>query len=443
MAFWNKWFGKKESRTVSIRTAGGSKQRIHPERDYDNFARETYLKNATGFAAIFEVAKSTASVPWGVFDRKNKDELIEIPEDPLNKVLTRANPAESFSFLMLKMVSYLVMCGNAFNEKVALEGGPNKGQIRELYSHRPDRFEFDIIEGRLNKYIHTVDGKKTVWEVDPITGESDILQLKTFHPLNDWWGAAATESAAREIDTSNAATSWNRSLLDNQGKPGLVFTLIGNWTPDQFDEMEQYLEARSGPDYAGKNLVIGGERGTNAAPYGFSPADMDFGEGDIRLMRKIAMAYGVPPELLGIESSTFNNRKEARLYFWENTVVWYLNYIRGEFNNWLFEPDSTRFVNYILDDVPAFAEKRDMLWTRAKESDFLCIDEKREMVGMGKYEPTDEPGSQIFIEASKVPLGYVPETEETESGETEVQARQRLLDEGYDEEEIDEMLGLE
>lgn len=432
-----KTFGKKESRTVSVRAVPGGAKTVWPERNYDNFARETYLKNATAFAAIFEVSKAGASVPWKVFEKIGDKE--EPVDDPLDIVLKRANPEESFAFVMVKTLAYLVMCGNAYKEKLQLETGPNKGQVREIYSHRPDRMKLDTKNGRLIKYVYEVDGRKTEWEVDEITRRSDILQLKTFHPLSDWFGAAATESGAREIDTSNASVEWNKNLLDNQGRPGGVFTLVGSLGAQAFDEMERYLESRSGPSHAGKDLIITGERGTGYAPYGWSPTDMDFGEGDVRLMRKIAMVYGVPPELLGIESSTFNNRKEARLYFWENTVLWWLNYVKGELNNWLFPLDSKRFVNYVLDNVPAFSEKRDKLWKRAQDSDFLMVNEKREMVGLASYGPA---GDVIFVEASKIPLTADTGEEGQQGQETEDQARQRLLDEGYDEDEIDEMLGL-
>lgn len=435
MAFWNKLFKRKESATVTIKTGQGTTGVVWPERGYDNFSRETYLKNVTAFSAIGEVARSGASVPWKVFERNPNNTRNEV-EDPLNRVLRRANPEESFAFVLMKTFAYLVMCGNAFKEKVVLEGGPNKGQVRELYSHRPDRFTLDVAEGRLRKYIYTVDSRKTEWEVDLITRQSDILQLKTFHPLNDWWGAAATESAAREIDTSNASTEWNKALLDNQGRPGMVFTLVGQLGVQAFDQLEKYLESRSGPSNAGKDIIITGERGTGVAPYGWSPTDMDFSQGDIRMMRKIAMAYGVPPELLGIESSTFNNRSEARLFFWENTVVWWLNYIRGELNNWLFPLDSKRFVDYDLNDVPAFSEKRNKLWQRAQDSDFLSINEKREMVGKPDW---GADGDVILVEASKIPLGMQTESEKIQTEET---AKKHLLEQGYTEDEIEDMLGL-
>lgn len=420
---------------VGMVSAAGLGKTIWPDRNYENFAKETYLKNVIAFRAIDEVAKAVASVPWKFFrrteDGKNRE---EVTGEAFSELLRRANPSESFSFFILRVISYLVMCGNAFVERVTIETGPNKGQVRELYVLRPDRFTFETSNGSLSKYIYKVGADKKVWDVDMLTGQADVLHLKTFHPLNDWWGAAATESAAREIDTSNAAVEWNKSILDQQGRPGMIFTLVGNISPKTFDELERKLAERSGPYGAGKDLIITGEKGTTAQPYGWSPTDMDFSEGEHRLMRKTAIAYGVPPMILGIlGEATFANYKEARLSFWETTVSWWLNYIRGEFNNWLFPKGSDLFVDYVLDNVPALSIKRDALWERAQKSDFLRLNEKREMVGLESLGPV---GDVVLIDSTKLPLGTSEETE----GETEKSMRARLAAEGYTKEEIDEII---
>jgi len=434
------------SRIITPRGAGGV---CWTPKNYENYANETYLKNVIAYKAIDEIAKSVASVTWNQYRRISDDERQEVTDTDIAKRLKRPNPGEGFAFLMLKTTAYLVMCGNAFIERVGPTTGPNKGKVLELYSHRPDRFsmKFDLGSGQLAEFIYTVNGREERWGVDPITQQADILQLKAFHPLNDWWGASATESAAREIDTSNSATEWNKSILDHHGRPGMVFTLIGSVGEEYMDKLEQHLaEQHSGPANAGKNLIISGESGTKAEPWGWNPKDLDFNEGDVRLMRKIAMGYGVPPELLGIQDATFNNRMEARLYFWENTVFFYLNYLRDELNNWLFDEDSDLSIDYCLDDIPALATKRDKLWERAEKSDFLEINEKREMVGL----PPTKNGDVILVPASMIPLSMagasgseVKEeiTEETEE-EEEARARMNLLEQGYTDEEIDEMFGL-
>ncbi len=86
------------------------------------------------------------------------------------------------------------------------------------------------------------------------------------------------------------------------------------------------------------------------------------------------------------------------------------------------------------------AIKREAIWTRAQKSDFLTLDEKRELVGKPKYEPSDEPGSTIFIEASKIPIGIAIEEEEEEIEEEEKTIKM-LKEDGYTDDEIDSMLG--
>ncbi len=350
-SFKELFWGKKESRTASIMVSPGGSGNIKPQRGYENFAKETYLKNATAFTAIREVARSVASVPWAEYKHVGDDKRDLVTDTAISEVLKRPNPNESLEFVMLQTSAYLCMSGNSFFERVTPETGPNKMDIKELYAKRPDRFEFKInpVTGQIEKYIYKVQGRGVEWEVDPITQQADILHLKDFHPTDDWMGAAATESAAREIDTSNAATEWNMNLLQNQARPGMIYTLIGNTGEMAMDDLDKYIrEEKSGPANVGKSMILTGERGTKAEPFGWSPTDMDFNEGDLRLMRKIAMSYGVIPMLIGIPGeATFANFKEANLAFWEKTIFWNLNYIRGELNNWLYEKESDFFVDYI------------------------------------------------------------------------------------------------
>ena len=138
-----------------------------------------------------------------------------------------------------------------------------------------------------------------------------------------------------------------------------------------------------------QELIIDGDQGADVKPYGYSPSDLEFTEGGRELARRIAFAYGVPPMLVGIPGdNTYSNQKEARQAFWEDTVVYYLNYFAQELNFWLFN-DETNYLSYSLDDVPALAPKRESKWKTAQDSDFLTINEKRVMVGLAETEGGD------------------------------------------------------
>jgi len=401
-------------------------------KDYENFAKETYMKNVIAFRCMDLLAKSIASVPWKLF-RKTTDGRIEVDNHPVASLLERPNPSESFNYLMIKYAVYLQIAGNSFWERVTPMSGPNKEIPKELYVLRPDKFKIILNErGGLSGYQYNGGIN---FEVDPVTGKSDILQVKLFHPLDEFWGLSITEPASREIDSSNEAKEFNMKMLQNEGRPGMIATVEGKLPPEQFDRIEKILNDKYGGALnAGKTMILEAAKKITVTPYSWNPKEMDFIESNRELSRNICLAYGIPPMLLGIPGdNTYSNYKEARQAFWEETVLFYLNLFRGEFNNWVFETEDDLGIDYILKDIPAFADKRNEMWKRAQESDFLTINEKREMV---EKDPTPG-GDVILVPANMIPLGTSPDTN---NGEDEDEARNMLVSEGFDDEQIDSIL---
>ncbi len=59
-------------------------------------------------------------------------------------------------------------------------------------------------------------------------GVEPILHIKFFHPLDDHYGFAPLTAAQVAIDTHNAASFWNKALLDNSARPSgaLVYARV-------------------------------------------------------------------------------------------------------------------------------------------------------------------------------------------------------------------------
>ena len=450
MKFWNNFkdFFKSKASKVSAVILSGLSPVIWPDRNYENFAKEGYIKNVIMFKCIDEVAKAVSSVPWRVFKNDEKGDRIEIDRHFLLDLIRKPNPHESFNFLTIKSVAYQMISGNVYWEKVGPSTGPNTKMIKELYVHRPDRMRIltDTAMGLIIGYEYEANGRTVKWDIDPITGEGDILHIKNFHPTDDWYGLAITDPAAREIDTFNEATTWNKKLLENDARPGMIFSVVGNLSDQQFEKLEKTLKEKfSGYGNAGRSLILEGENGTKAQPFSWSPAEMDFIEGNRELARRIAYAFGVPPMLVGIPGdNTYSNYKEARLAFWETTVLFYLDSLKSELNSWLFgDADASEiYIDYMLDNVPALEPRREEAWRKANEATFLTINEKRKLVGMEKH----SAGDVILVQASLVPLEAVtdPSTDGDESDEDleedeKVIIRLRRL--GYNENEIADILG--
>ena len=403
------------------------------------YAKETYKENVFAFACIDKVAKAVSSVLWDLYIEKTDGEKEKVVNHPSKDIFKRPNPKEGFGALMYKATAYLLISGDSWFHKIAPETGKNKSYAKELYTLRPDMMKILVNPdtGVITGYEYGTGSNKVIYPVDPVTLQAEVKQVKLFDPLNELYGMGPSKPAAKEIDSSNDATEWNKCLLQNKGQPGMVYIFEEKLSDQQFDRMKDQLHSEySGPQNAGKNMILEGAR--DVKPFGLTPAEFDFIESNRELARKIALAYGVPPMLLGIPGdNTYSNYKEARQAFWEDTVIPYLNLFKEELNAWLFPEKDPAFIDYNLDKVPALAGKRQMLWENAQKSEFLTINQKLNMVG---FDELGDAGDTVLVPASMIPLEMAGET----LGDTEDDDKliSKLMKEGYSEEQACSFLGL-
>ena len=236
-------------------------------------------------------------------------------------------------------------------------------------------------------------------------------------------------------------------MFENEARPGMLLFVHGFLADEQFDPLERQLKDKySGKDNAGRNLILEGESKGDAKPYSWSPREMDWIESNRELSRKICIGYGVPPMLLGIPGdNTYSNQKEARAAFWEETIIYYLNLLKGELNNWLFETEEI-FIDYDLSDIPALAYKMEVVWQRVKDAAFMTINEKREAVGLEKHPSGDVILVPMGVQTLENLLSFEENVEfgtEEEQFEEEEEELEKLISEGYTEEVARQMVGRE
>jgi HK97 family phage portal protein len=312
----------------------------------------------------------------------------EVRAHPLLSLLARPNPRQSGMAFLDMLYGHLLVAGNAYVERVDLEGEP-----RELYALRPDRVR--VVpgpDGWPMAFDYTV-GDRTVRFADdgqaPDRGRMPILHLATFNPLDDHYGQSPIEAAAQALDIHNGASHWNKALLDNAARPSgaLVYAAHegGTLTDQQFERLKGELEESfQGARNAGRPLLL--EGGLDWKPLSLSPKDMDFIAAKAAAARDIALAFGVPPLLLGLPGdSTHANYAEANRAFWRQTAIPLVRRTMQSFAQWI-SPDEPLTLEPDLDAVEALAEERESLWRRVNAADFLSADEKREAVGYGRIE---------------------------------------------------------
>jgi HK97 family phage portal protein len=353
-------------------------QPVWSPRDYAAFAREGYARNPIVYRAVRMISEAAASIPLRLFEGRHR-----LDAHPLLDLLARPNAMACGPDLFEDWYGYLLIAGNAYMEAVSVGGA-----VRELHVLRPDRMKVIAgADGWPDAYDYTANGASVRFRQAPEEGLRPILHMALFNPANDYYGMSPIEAASSAIDLHNAASSWNKALLDNAARPSgaLVYAAAdGHLTEEQFSRLKAELESNyQGAMNAGRPLLL--EGGLDWKAMSLSPKDMDFMEARNAAAREIALALGVPPMLLGIPGdNTYANYQEANRVFWRQTVLPLVARTLKALSGWLgcgFGEELT--LRPALDEVEALSGERAALWERVARADFLTVDEKRAAVGLG------------------------------------------------------------
>ena len=366
-----------------IALESGGRARWTP-RDYAALAREGYAKNAVVHRAVRMVAENAASCTLLLYQGAE-----EHTQHPLLDLLAHPNPRQDRAALLESVYAHLLLAGNAYLEAVTLDGA-----VRELHALRPDRMKVvPGSDGWAEAYDYTVAGRTLRFpqEVQPLP---PILHLAFFHPLDDHYGLAPLEAAAMAVDVHNTAAKWNKALLDNAARPSGALVYAGpegaTLSDGQFDRLKRELETTyQGAAHAGRPMLL--EGGLDWKAMSLSPKDMDFMEAKHAAAREIALAFGVPPMLLGIPGdNTYANYQEANRALWRQTVLPLVGRTISAVTQWLapvFGAGLRLAVD--TDRIEALAADRAALWERVTAAPFLTLNEKREATGYGAVEGGD------------------------------------------------------
>jgi HK97 family phage portal protein len=242
------------------------------------------------------------------------------------------------------------------------------------------------VDGWPEGYEYAVGGRKHVFDMrqDP----PPVLHVKSFHPQDDHYGLSPLQSAGAAIDVHNSAAAWSKALLDNAARPSGAIVYRGAdghgaLGADQYARLVEELELNhQGARNAGRPMLL--EGGLDWKPMGFSPSDMEFHRTKEAAARDVALAFGVPPMLLGLPGdNTYANYAEAHRAFYRLTVLPMVSKTLAALSGWLPAFYGAPFqVKVNEDNVPALAEEREALWRRIAGAEFLTDAEKRALLGL-------------------------------------------------------------
>lgn len=369
---------QKASATGPVIAWAGSGRVAWSARDTVSLTKTGYLGNPIAFRAVTLIAEAAAALPLVLQDARRRYDV-----HPLLALVAQPNALQGRAQLFEAIYAQLLLSGNAYVEAV-----PGTGALpAELHVLRSDRMSLvPGADGWPVAYDYAVGARKHRFAMTE--GVQPICHLRSFHPQDDHYGFSPMQAAAVAIDVHVAASRWSKALLDNAARPSGAIVYKGpdghgSLTPDQYDRLVGEMESHhQGARNAGRPMLL--EGGLDWKPMGFSPSDMEFQKTKEAAAREIAIAFGVPPMLMGIPGdATYANYQEANRAFYRLTVVPLVAKVTARLSHWLggfagevldLRPD--------LDQVPALAVERDQQWARVGAADFLTLAEKRAALGL-------------------------------------------------------------
>ncbi len=381
LAFWRtkSRFGSRSGQTRLVGAPSwatpwaGGETSASPPRSYEAQVRAAYLANPVAARAVKMVSESVGGAPV----------VADPGEHPALRLLESCGCGPSGPGLLETLAAQLLLHGNAYVEV----GCGADGLPAALYALRPERVTVEV-DGRgwPQGYVYRAGDAVTRYGVDAPGEEAGLLHIRNFHPLDDHYGLGCLGAASGAVAVHNAAARWNQALLDNAARPsGALVYQPGDGSTlsaDQFDRLKAEMEAGfSGSANAGRPMLL--EGGLSWQALSLTPAEMDFARARDAAAREIALAFGVPPLLLGLPGdATYANYKEANVALWRLTLLpltaRILAALSAHLRRWWPGLD----LRVDRDAVPALSEDRERLWAQVSGAAFLTDAEKRGLLGL-------------------------------------------------------------
>lgn len=335
--------------------------------DYRRAVEAAFLANPIAQRAVRIVAEGIGQAPLSCSDG-GLERLV--------KATSAGQP------LVETLAAHVLLHGNGYVQILK----DASGKPVELFALRPDRVSIVAgSDGWPRAFRYEIGGEAMTIPAEDENGWPSVVQIKAMHPLDDHLGAGSLAAAYAAIMVHNAATSWNQSLLENAARPsGALVYDSGDGaglTQDQFDRLRQELEqAFAGALNAGRPLLLDG--GLKWQSMALSPADMDFATLKSDAAREVALAFGVPPMLLGLPGdNTYSNYREANRALWRLTLLPLANKLLSALSEGLEAWFPGAILEIDLDRITALSEDRERLWKQVSDADFLSRAEKRSLLG--------------------------------------------------------------
>ena len=371
--------------------------------EFLTLCHSTYNKNADLQEGIDKIVKAISGFDL-VVKNKNGDE-IPLPQtirDWLNSPSVDYSTYHNFikSAFIQYYISGEIFYLKDYNKKMVSLVRPNEVNEVRVLDGFPMFYRLSHTFFNRTKLMNYEEQSNYIFETEYKQGRpmNQISHFYNRNPVLDFRGLSIIVSMINDLEILYKGKTWNRSLLENEGRPsGVFYYQPGSaGASEEFDTSadpiiaskdkldEEIKHFYSGAENAGKYLVL--KSGLKFEQVAYKMKDVDFIEG-LRFSREsIANRLGIPLQMFGSEKkSTYNNMREARTSFYLDTCVPLANEFFLFLSKEVIADFFPAFKDYYLCvDTLKIQQTSDRYLetlTKLDALQYLTINEKRELIG--------------------------------------------------------------
>jgi HK97 family phage portal protein len=329
----------------------------------------------------------------------NETQLEPADDHPVAKAFNFFNPHQSNYEAWEWLHSWTLIAGQGPMLKEPRSSTTPDGIPFELYPLYPNGLRpiRSTTKGLLG-YRYALNGKETFLLPE------DVVVFREFSTDVRFSAMGRLFAGRKEITTDLRAREWNDRMIKQGVHISGTLETEQDMSADKAATVREVFERKyAGSSQAHRIMVL--HSGLKFNPTTFAHTDIGFID-QLKLTKEdIALAFGIPEELLGAKSANFAALREKRRVFWEDTIKARTRRIEAVMNSSVLPMLAPELVAYYdFSDVEALRQDQAQLVKTAKEavaSGTMTINEARiKVLELDEI----EGGDALFIARGLQPL---------------------------------------
>ena len=352
-------------------------------------------------ACVSAYSQTAAMCPGDHWRRLPNGGRERVTNSALSRVMRKPNGYQSMSDFMLNAVRWLYCDGNAY----ALALRNDRNEISELHLMRSTECAAAVADG--GEVFYRLGGNEIIdrrfGPLSPVPAR-DVLHIRLHTPRTPLKGETPLMAAAMDLAAGNATLQRQIDFFNNRAQPSFILNTEEKLTGAQIAELRASWDAQTRGEGAGGTPILGwGIKPTQIAN---TARDAQLAETMKASEERIALAFRVPLQVLGIGNNTYAST-EALMQSWIASGLGFcLNHVEEAFGQ-LFGlrgmPDE-----YLEMDTRAllrssFQERMDGL-AKAVQGGIYSPDEARALEELGAVDGGH--GKEPRVQQQVVPLSW-------------------------------------